>query len=95
MSAAFGPGDRLRCVRGADHGDATITAGEIYTARSVGCPMPPWVTEWVCTCCSETDSDGVRLMERTSAFGWCPCHFRPTWDEETAIETTTKEREPA
>lgn len=105
MSAAFGPGDRLRCIADSDHGDAKITAGEVYTVHSVtDHPVPLRTAVWQCMHCDIVNGPGVVLMERHSVFGWCPCLFRPTWDDDETdamivkvIDTvqTARPKEPA
>lgn len=87
MSAAFGPGDRLKCVSGCTMFGVEVTPGAIYSVMDVGRPMPSYITAWECSACGVVNGDGVFLKEARcdtdiGRFGWCPCHFRPTWDDE-------------
>lgn len=89
MSAAFGPGDRLRCIRSDQNKyfpGVGIAAGELYTVARL---HPVWDC-WPCDLCGDNVTDGIVLME-PSATGdcgcsWCGCCFKPTWeDDQTSL----------
>lgn len=85
MSAAFGPGDRLLCVRSCND-DGCIVVGSVYTVHRLDRPFGSRpITTWECLCCGERDGPAVFLIEVPSSYGWCPCHFRPTWEDDATF----------
>lgn len=85
MSAVFGPGDRVRCIK-AWNGGNPLVFGRVYT---VGNLRPELTGRAVCELCRATEVVGFDLMEfrPEPLAAWCPCAFAPTWDDDEVPQT--------
>jgi hypothetical protein len=93
VSATFGPGDRIRCIRADSFPglpQLAVAPPNIYTvARMRHEPPKQSLTGqpgmWFCQVCGEAGDAAIPfdLMEMPPhpRWAWCHCCFAPTWDE--------------